>query len=168
MWQNGQRLSHYTNKLAKIVHRDQPRLGCIPKHLLMAKANCFPGALAPVLEITTRLRVTKLCKRCNLNGTAAAKRRPKLMVSSNDGFKGNTTMECHRQKPVCHARHHHSQLMAATAPKENIWYNSEDDYESNELCEICLESEEIASNIKLVATSLIYLETQLICFLLYL
>lgn len=109
LWQNGRRLAYYTGRMGILLDRTVP--GQQTTHstetdLIMKPSSCFPGTIAPKIELLASIDIIETCRSCK-SYVFRTLRRPVSRQFDNDSkpekVKPLDIRQLH-QRPVCHSR----------------------------------------------------------------
>lgn len=127
MWQNSRRLAYYIGKIRDILHWEhcnETFAANVHNEVLMIPAKCFPGSIAPKLELSVQICIKEKCLNCRIMTEKSLKQhdcdikigdQPNFRPSSNwsqckQSISSSASDDRHhrenyfRQRSVCHAR----------------------------------------------------------------
>lgn len=109
LWHCSRRLAHVTAKLTDLIN------GGKRAHIIMQPSNCFPGSIAPLLEVSASMELLTPCTCCG--GQTAFNSIAETAVKSMRCVDREAARSCSmssvdvekcalpmRQRPVCHGR----------------------------------------------------------------
>lgn len=104
LWQQGRRLAYYSGKLGPLLQLhscDASTESRVDTDLIMTRANCFPGSIAPKIQLSVRTQIVDKCLSCKVSFSRSLKR-PYQSVS--ESHLNPSVQTFRRQKPVCHVK----------------------------------------------------------------
>lgn len=130
LWQNSRRLAYYIGKIRDILHWEhcnETFAANVHNEILMIPAKCFPGSIAPKLELSVRICIKEKCSNCRMMVMTEKTLKPKDICDTNEtgGRKFRSCSNCSqtkqsisgyesggdhrsekyfRQRSVCHSR----------------------------------------------------------------